>query len=264
MNMALDEILLHAVQTGKSLPVVRLYRWSTPTLSLGFSQRRVGQYNLQACRQQGVEVVRRLTGGRAVLHDDELTYAVIAECRDQFSGSISRSFEHIAQVLLTGLTYVGLNVRIATRHGLSANTHGVEQSACFTAPAQFEILCGDKKICGSSQKRIRQAFLQHGSLPLSMDLARLYAVLNTDNHQQSVEGIARLANKIGWINLFCVPPCTKEHLESALIDAFIRCWPVDFIEQPLTPAELHQAHTLALQRYSRVDWPIDSGDSHAG
>jgi len=259
MNMALDQVLLQKVQAGISPPVVRLYRWQNPTLSLGFSQRKAEQYNLQACRHHKVEVVRRLTGGRAVLHDDELTYAVIAKRQGLFSGTISASYQHIAQVLLDALTAIGLNAEIAARHGGEGTTSRVEQSACFTAPAQFEILCEGKKICGSSQKRTRQGFLQHGSLPLNMDLTQLFLLLNTDTSLSSATGVQRLAQKIGWINRFCQPPCTSAQLEEALIHAFVRGWPVDFVEQALTTDELQQATQLAQHRYQCLDWPLSAG-----
>lgn len=261
--MALDDVLLQRVQAGISPPVVRLYRWQNPTLSLGYSQRKAEQYDLQSCRKHGVEVVRRLTGGRAVLHDDELTYAVISRHQGQFSGTISGSYQYIAQVLLDALASLGLDVRVAARHGVGRAASRVEQSACFTAPAQFEIICGDKKICGSSQKRTRQGFLQHGSLPLNMDLLRLFLLLNTDKNLNPTEGVQRLAEKIGWINRFCQPPCSVEQLEAALVNAFCHRWPVDFIEQAITAEELHQATILSQRRYSHLDWPLEPGALHA-
>lgn len=263
MNMALDEVLLQKVQAGLSPPVVRLYRWQNPTLSLGFSQRKAQQYNLQACHQQGVEVVRRLTGGRAVLHDAELTYAVIASHQGPFNGTISGSYQYIAQVLLDALNSIGLHAKIAARHGGGGTTSQVEQSACFTAPAQFEILCEGKKICGSSQKRTRQGFLQHGSLPLDMNLFQLFSLLNTDLGLNSAAGVQRLAKKIGWINRFCQPPCTSEQLEEALINAFLRKWPVDFVEQALTLDELQLAADLVESRYRCLDWPLKTGSLYA-
>jgi lipoate-protein ligase A len=263
MNMALDEVLLQRVQAGISPPVVRLYRWRNPTLSLGYSQRKAEQYNLSACRQHGVEVVRRLTGGRAVLHDDELTYAVISNHQGHFSGTISHAYEYIAQVLLDALAALGLDAKIAARHAIGRTASRVEQSACFTAPAQFEIICAGKKICGSSQKRTRHGFLQHGSLPLNMDLLRLFLLLNTDSSLNSTEGVERLAAKIGWINRYCQPPCTIEQLEDALIHAFCRRWPVDFVEKALTADELQQAAVLAQRRYHHLDWPLQPGVLHA-
>lgn len=260
--MALDEVLLQRVQAGISPPVVRLYRWKKPTLSIGYSQRKAEQYNLQVCRQYGVDVVRRLTGGRAVLHDDELTYAVISNHQWPLRGSISYCYQSIAQVLLEALASLGLNAKVAARHAIGRAASRVEQSACFTAPAQFEIICGDKKICGSSQKRTRQGFLQHGSMPLNTDLFKLFSVLNTDKNLDQTDGVRALADKVGWINLFCQPPCSVKQLEDALLNAFYHQWPVNFIEQALTPDELHQAADLAQCRYDHLDWPLEPGALH--
>ena len=197
MNMAIDEVLLRNVQAGISPPVVRLYRWNPATVTLGYAQRGAHQFNREYCDDKGIDVVRRLTGGRAVLHDEEVTYAIISRHEGLFTGDPLQSYETIAQVLLACLRILGLDAVTSGRHAGTDCAAAVEQSACFTAPAQFEIVCGGKKICGSSQKRAQGGFLQHGSIPVNMDLTKLFRALNTDMSASLELGVQRLAEKVG-------------------------------------------------------------------
>ncbi len=256
LNMALDEVLLHSVQAGTSPPVVRLYRWQPQTVSLGYGQRGAGQVNREYCRAAGIDIVRRLTGGRAVLHDQEVTYAVISRQEGLFSADILNNYRTIAEVLVHCLKAFGLKAEIVGRHAGLASPGTVEQSACFTAPAQFEIVCDGKKTCGSSQKRAQDSFLQHGSIPVDMDLQKLFRALNTERNASSAQGAARLGAKIGWVNRFCQPPCTIDEVEMQLMDSFASLWPVRFRAESPTASELHQATRLAQHKYGHMDWPL--------
>ena len=254
MNMALDEVLLDSVQAGISPPVVRLYRWQPQTVTLGYSQRGPGQVNPSFCKAEGIDIVRRLTGGRAVLHDQEVTYSVISRQEGLFSHAILENYRTIAAVLLHTLKRFGLNAEIAGRHAGSASDSKVEQSACFTAPAQFEITCSGKKTCGSSQKREQDSFLQHGSIPVDIDLHKLFCALNTDTKASVERGVALLAKKVGWINLFREKPCTIDEVEMQLMSSFVLLWPVKFILEGPTEDEMAQAQKLAEQKYMFTDW----------
>lgn len=254
MNMALDEVLLQAVQAGDSPPVVRLYRWQPATVSLGYGQRGTNQVNLAYCKDHGLDVVRRLTGGRAVLHDHEVTYSVITRQEGIFSADILGNYRVIGEVLLHCLSRFGLAAEMTGRQAGSRSSSAVEQSACFTAPAQFEIICSGKKICGSSQKRTQDSFLQHGSIPVDMDLAKLFKALNLDQSASVEKGAERLAEMVGWINRFSESNYTVEEVETQLMSSFAVLWPVQFrIEEP-TVAEMKQAQELAQTKYLLTDW----------
>ena len=254
MNMALDEVLLHAVQAGTSPPVVRLYRWQPAAISLGYAQRGDAQVNHDYCRARGIDIVRRLTGGRAVLHDQEITYAVISRQSGLFSANILENYRIIAEVFLDCLKAFGLEARLSGRHGGHAQAGAVEQSACFTAPAQFEIVCAGKKICGSSQKRMQESFLQHGSLPVNMDLDKLFCALNTEAEASHEAGVARLADKVGWINRFREDPVTIAEVASQLKNSFVALWPVEFSLDSPSEAEWEASRHLARSKYAFVDW----------
>ncbi len=256
MNMALDEVLLQSVQAGISPPVVRLYRWQPETVTLGYGQRGSAQVNTQYCEDQGVDIVRRLTGGRAVLHAREVTYSVISRQQGLFSANILGNYRIIAEVLLHCLNKFGLDAEISRRHAGVANSVGVEKSACFTAPAQFEIICKGKKTCGSSQKRAQDSFLQHGSMPVDMDLEKLFCALNTDAAADQEQGISRLAERIGWVNRFRTQPCTVDDVELQLMSSFALLWPVSFCIGTPSTDEMSQARQLAQQKYHCADWHL--------
>ena len=256
LNMALDEVLLRSVQAGTSPPVVRLYRWHPEAVTLGYSQRGVRQVNPVYCEAEGIDIVRRLTGGRAVLHDQEVTYSVISRQQGIFSNRILDNYRTIAEVLLHCLKRLGLQAEISGRHAGSTNIGAVEQSACFTAPAQFEIVCSGKKTCGSSQKIEQDSFLQHGSIPVDIDLAKLFCALNTDKSACVETGVARLGKKVGWINLFRQNPCTIDEVELQLMSSFALLWPVSFIVEGPTNNEMEQARQLAKNKYEHSDWHL--------
>jgi len=256
MNMALDEVLLNSVQAGTSPPVVRLYRWLPEAVSLGYAQRGAAQVNHSYCTAAGIDLVRRLTGGRAVLHAQEVTYSVISRRQGLFSVGILENYRIIAEVLLHCLRRLGLEAEISGRHGGISDAHAVEQSACFTAPAQFEIVCAGKKTCGSSQKRLQDSFLQHGSIPVDMDLLRLFFALNTDERACATQGVERLRQKVGWINRFRSRPCSIAEVEAQLMSSFALLWPVRFSVEEPGAAEIEKARRLAGDKYGLLDWHL--------
>ena len=171
-NMAVDEELLARAQTGEAVPVLRFYGWNPPAVSLGRFQHIESAVNADACRRHGFDIVRRITGGRAVLHHRELTYSIIARIDNPlFPSSVLGTYKVIAAGLLVGLKNLGISAEMISRGG--RHTALVEKkpkdSACFCSPSWYEILVNNKKIVGSAQRRTRGAFLQHGSILIDYD-----------------------------------------------------------------------------------------------
>lgn len=157
-NMALDEALLQRARVlGEG--VVRVYSWSAPTLSLGRNQRAVGAYPVERARALGVEVVRRPTGGRALLHHREITYSVTAPVPAH--ESLLRSYRAINQALLATLRRLGVHAEIAVRNG---RLPPPGSAPCFELPADGELMLDGRKLVGSAQYREQGALLQHGSI----------------------------------------------------------------------------------------------------
>jgi lipoate-protein ligase A len=180
-NMALDELLAGEVESGRLEAFVRLYGWRPPAVSLGRNQR-ADEVDAAACRRDGVDVVRRPTGGRAVFHRDELTYSLAAGIGHIiFGGSAMDAYRAIGRGLCRGLRMLGLDAeltRASTKLGPRASTKlgprasvpnarsGLSPS-CFAASGRYELAVGGRKIVGSAQRRFASSFLQQGSVLLA-------------------------------------------------------------------------------------------------
>jgi lipoate-protein ligase A len=169
-NMATDEAIARAVGAGLVPPTLRLYAWEPPCLSLGRAQPG-DDTDRAACARDGVHVVRRPTGGRAILHSDELTYSVVAPLHEpRVSGDIPTSYRRLSRALLVTIQH--LNV---TAQSQISNTHyQTPAPVCFEVPSNYEITTADgRKLVGSAQMRANDVVLQHGTLPLVGDIARI-------------------------------------------------------------------------------------------
>lgn len=159
-NMALDYALLRQAEEG--VGVLRLYRWTPACLSFGRNEPALRRYDRHTIERLGIDVVRRPTGGRAVWHDREVTYAVIAPL-DTF-GSLHATYRAIHAMLADALTVLGLPVSLAPTTRQRAAS--LDTGACFASPVGGEVIVGKDKLVGSAQLREGRAFLQHGSLLL--------------------------------------------------------------------------------------------------
>lgn len=182
-NMARDRALLDVMQErlarGDSpAPILRLYSWSPATVSTGRHQVLEAACHLEACLAEGVDVVQRPTGGRAVLHDDEVTYALIAPAAGAFEGAgVERGAALISRALARGLASMGAAVE-SVKGVAPASPRGVRE-ACFVSASRSELVFEGRKVVGSAQLKGRAAILQHGSLPLHFDVERQSRLLGT-------------------------------------------------------------------------------------
>jgi lipoate-protein ligase A len=197
-NMAVDEELLARAQAGDRVPVLRFYGWHPPAVSLGRFQKIEEAVNIEACRQRGFDVVRRITGGRAVLHRHELTYSVISRIDNPlFPASVHGTYKVIAEGLLAGLMNLGISAEIVSRTGRHAHLVATQAKdpACFSSPSWYEIVVNGKKIVGSAQRRLPQAFLQHGSILIDYDSLLEAAVIPGKGTSCGITSIQQELNK---------------------------------------------------------------------
>jgi lipoate-protein ligase A len=175
-NLALDEAIFDAVRERRSPPTLRLYGWEAPTLSLGYAQDAARDLDLAACAAAGTVVVRRATGGRAVLHDREVTYSVaVPDGTPPFGDGIDAACRAVAAGLLAGLRLLGVDAVLApAARGVAS---GPRHPGCFASASRHEILAGGRKLVGSAQRRSGGAFLQHGSILLEGHGERLARLL---------------------------------------------------------------------------------------
>jgi len=238
MNMAIDEAVMIALRDDRSSPVLRIYKWSPPTITIGYFQP-AADINFVKCEKDGIGVVRRLTGGRAVLHHEELTYSILFTEED-FSPFRKRElFLFIARCLLESLTLLGINSRI------SEKTRGSLKSPnCFAAPAQYEIeSISEGKLIGSAQVIKDGVVLQHGAIPITGSYSNIGKYLNCENHSfKTALSLNQVSDQ----------PVREEELLISLKRGFAKHLPLE--EGTLTTFELASAERLRESKYSQQKW----------
>jgi lipoate-protein ligase A len=256
-NMALDEAMLLHHEAGDALPTLRVYGWTTPTLSLGYAQKTWQEVNLAACQQCGVSVVRRPTGGRAVLHDCEVTYSVVLPTTLSLGpATLTAHYRRIGLALAAALQRLGLAVHLE-RARLSAHPRRAAVSpACFAAIARYELSATGKKIVGSAQKRLQHTFLQHGSMPLRMERQRLFQCLQVPPEQRAAL-VQEAFMTMTAINEIAPSPVTAHMLHGALREGFSGVFGVEIVASPLCPAEERLAGELYTTKYTSPVWNLE-------
>lgn len=192
-NMALDRAVLCSRAAGEAPPTLRLYRWEVPTVTLGRFQP-VEQVDLDACRQRGFDVCRRPTGGRGVLHDDELTYSVVASTSDGVPKGTAASYRHLSAALAAAYRALGVPAELTARQ---RGRKGA--GACYLHATQADLSIGAAKLSGSAQVWKGDAVLQHGCFVISRDAAAEGEVfgLDAESTEELAGGTATLEGVLG-------------------------------------------------------------------
>ena len=251
-NMAVDETILEAIGRRDSLPTLRLYAWEPACLSLGYAQP-ISDVDIPHLQARGWEVVRRPTGGRAVLHIDELTYSVIAPLNDpRVSGTLLESYHRLAKALVEALRLLVLPVEVQEQAAIPA-THNTNP-VCFEVPSTYEITVDGKKLVGSAQARRKDGVLQHGSLPLSGDLTRILQVLVYPDEATRSRAAERLLARATTVETALGRIATWEEAAQAFSTAFQSVFDLDLRPAGLTPQEKIRAAELATVKYSHPEW----------
>jgi lipoate-protein ligase A len=269
-NMAVDEAILEA--TGRQLvpATLRLYAWSPPCLSLGFAQP-ASDVNFQALTDRGWDIVRRPTGGRSILHTDELTYSVSGPYSEpRLAGSVLESYQRLSAALLEALTLLSIPAEIQPQPAKTTGQPGQSKKisdngpVCFEVPSSYEITAKGKKVIGSAQARKQEGVLQHGSLPLTGDLTRILQVLviqENNKHQPGQEPARLRAARQLRERAITAEECLRKPLEwetaaQAFITAFSRVLNLELQPAELTSAEIQRAEELVLTKYAHPDWTL--------
>lgn len=251
-NMAVDEAILEAVNQRQVPPTLRLYAWDPPCLSLGFAQP-VRDVDQAALQRYGWGLVRRPTGGRAILHTDELTYAVIApEEEPRMAGGVLESYFRLSQALLDALQRLGLPAQADKEYPTTAAVGG---PVCFEVPSNYEITVAGKKLIGSAQARRKEGVLQHGSLPLSGDLTRITRALAYPDETARARAAQRLLEHAANAQMLGYS-LTWQTSAQAFIQAFADVLNLDLREESLSPAEECRADELVEQKYANPAWTM--------
>jgi lipoyl(octanoyl) transferase len=250
-NMAVDEAILEQAAHGESLPTLRLYAWDPPCLSLGHAQP-FADVDMARLKERDWDVVRRATGGRAILHTDELTYSVIGSAEEPLvAGGVLASYNRIAQALLLAVKDLGLPVEM--KEGESGD-HLSPNPVCFEVPSTYEITVAGKKLIGSAQARKKEGVLQHGSLPLTGDLTRICQALVFANESARQEAASRLSARATTVESALGGAVTWDSAAAALIQAFETQLGLCFERGELSEYESRRAEELIREKYDHPSW----------
>jgi len=244
-NMAVDEVLLDGVAAGTTPPTLRFYEWMPPCLSLGYFQP-FDVVDVDGCRALGIEVVRRPTGGRAILHDRELTYSVaLPASLLGHDGGVLPSYYRLSLALQDGLSGLGVPATLAPESVGSSGQHG---PVCFDRPSAHEILLNGRKLVGSAQMRRGGGLLQHGSILIEPRIDQLTACLRLP------EGTGSRSIEDGIAGLAALGVTDATQIAATIGAAFARSFGVNLVEATLQPAEKVAARALARSKYQSAGW----------
>jgi lipoate-protein ligase A len=252
--MATDEAIFWESLHSETFPTLRLYGWSRPAVSIGHFQNATAEVDLDACRGRNIAIVRRPTGGRAVFHDEELTYAVVSgSALPSFPLSVTGTYRVIMACIARGLESFAIRTDLSGAD--SSGDHSVLPACCFSMPSRHELLAGGKKICGSAQFRSRDGFLQHGSLLWAFDPCKTWDLLLPHlKHEEQIAGLRASATSVkeaggGFMDF------------NELIDAVVRGFQdvlgIEFAEGHLTPGEENLRDRLLVEKYHTDRWNIE-------
>ncbi|MFC2161525.1 biotin/lipoate A/B protein ligase family protein [Acidobacteriota bacterium] len=245
-NMAVDDYLFRSLGE-KPQTTVRFYSWKRPTASLGYSQKTDKVLDVRYCRNSGIDVVRRITGGKMVLHFREVTYSICSSDSSVFTDKLSDSYRLISEALMKGLEKMGLHSVLAEE---PPSTYARSNLPCFSYPARNEVEVKNKKVIGSAQKRVGSTFLQHGSIPLEDDRDILKKISFLEEKEEDVRLIS-LSQALG----------TKVKFEWA-VDFFVtgisEYFNVEFMPRILTENEKEAVTKIQTERYNNPKWTFNT------
>ncbi|VVB53554.1 Lipoate-protein ligase A subunit 1 [uncultured archaeon] len=232
-NMALDEAVLNSVSEGKSPPTLRLYGWNPPCVTVGYFQSLAAEVDVRLCRQLGVDVVRRMTGGGAVYHKEEVTYSVhVPEAHPITPKNILESYRLICQGLTKGLTHLGINSEFAPLN---------------------DIITNGKKISGNAQTRRKNVLLQHGTVLLNVDVDEMFKVLLVPNEKQKGRVIQDVKQRVTSASEILKRDVKFDETQKALKKGFEEALHITLTEGSLTQQEKEETAELQA-KYSSDAW----------
>jgi lipoate-protein ligase A len=244
-NMALDEAIAISVRNGKSPPVLRIYGWKCPSVSLGSFQN-IDDIDLKYCSENNIAVVRRPTGGRGILHGDELTYSFCARNEGEFSRGLLETYRLLSSAFQSAMETAGLKVSIKT--GRESGRNLARSPLCFKSTSFGEISFNGKKLIGSAQKRWHDGFLQQGSMPYSIDNEKISLVfkisaLTSRYRKQEITGLRELIAKFD-----------PKSLKEAIKLSFERIFNITLVDSLPFRQEHETALVLMKEKYLNPLW----------
>lgn len=233
-NMAVDRAVLVTSSEGKVSPTVRFYGWEPSAISIGYFQSLEEEVDLDTCRKLGVDYVRRITGGGAVFHEEELTYSiVIPETHPQIPKNILKSYGRICGAVMKGLDNLGIESKYVPIN---------------------DIITGGKKISGSAQTRKAKIVLQHGTVLTDVDVDKMFSVLKVPNEKIKDKLIADVKQRVTSIKHVLGKEIRFEDVAEAMKRGFEEEFDVELIEESLSEEEKELTRKFEKECFSARDW----------
>jgi lipoate-protein ligase A len=249
--MAVDQAILESAAAGSSPPTLRLYAWDPVCLSIGYAQP-VADVDRAKVAGEGWSLVRRPSGGTAVLHREELSFAMAApESHPVAAGGVLALYRRLSGPLVLALRLMGLEAQAEP----GATSRGREP-ICFLIAAPYEITVNGKKLVGSAQRRRRGGVLQHGTIPLAGDLTPICRMIRYRDDAARAEAEGRLRALMTTVELASGRRVGWEEMASALAEALARELDVRLEPGNLTLEERRRAEQLRRDRYARQEWTL--------
>lgn len=251
-NMAIDGAILEAVSQGVQPPTLRLYGWSPMCLSLGYGQR-MREVDINGLEQNGWQLVRRPTGGKAILHGDELTYSVSLPIEHALAhGDVIESYRRISRGLLQALQYIGLSPKSEHQgDGLRDKTKG---PVCFEVPSHYEITVNERKLIGSAQVRRKEGILQHGTIPLYGDVGRICETLAFETVEERNTQKEKVRSRAVTLADVMDNPPSWEQAALAVERGFCAEFDLQMARGNLSMWELQRTEELIDEQFDNPDW----------
>ncbi len=241
-NMALDETIAISVRNGSSPPTLRLYSWDRPAVTLGCFQK-IGEIDTEYCLNAGIPIVRRPTGGRAILHNKELTYSFSVKTDNNlFSKGIFDSYKKISAAFYLALSRLGLSPEAK----LNRETRQLKSPLCFQSASYGEITIDSKKVIGSAQKRWTDGLLQQGSIPYCIDGPEVLKIFRLRSIKDIKGAMAGLTE--------AVPALSDEKFRNVVKISFEEAFDIEFISALPSQEEEALARELDSEKYRTEEW----------
>ncbi|WP_435877215.1 lipoate--protein ligase family protein [Sporosarcina highlanderae] len=250
INMALDEMLLVWHSQGKIPPTIRFYGWSSPSLTVGRFQPVDGVIDFNALEKHHCQFVRRMTGGSAVLHDNELTYSIIvAEDHPKIPESIVEAYYILSHGLLEGYKQLGIHADYAIPQEKQNKKN--QTAVCFEKTAYYEMIVDGKKISGNAQTRKKGVLLQHGSIPMSIDEDMLFDLFMYPSIEQRQLKQNAFKEKVITIDQIKNRKHSYDELKQAFISGFQSGLGITLKPLNLTEEQWEEVRQLASSKYEQ-------------
>ncbi len=243
-NMGLDEAIAVMVRKGSSPPTLRFYGWDRPSVSIGSFQK-VSDIDFGYCLTRGMPVVRRPTGGRAILHGDELTYSFSSKNEGFFLGGLLDSYRHLSRAFTAAFRAMGLEITVKSERESGRNLS--RSALCFKSTSYGEISLKGRKLVGSAQKRWKDGLLQQGSIPYAVDEENMMRVFNLSSPglKEAMVGLREAS-----------PDLDPEEFKKAIRSSFEEAFGISFRFLGPSREEEHLALELEHRKYLSPQWTL--------